>query len=366
MKIGFLVEDICQIGGGQRVVALLSRLLSESGNCDVTVYSCLSAKDNTPVFDCGKSSRIIHLGDCFNRHSLSYRLFSQRGSWLYLKAMIYLKKILKTEKPDILISTTFWTNCYAPLFRLGCKLILSEHLTYEGLPLANRIMARFVYRFSDAVVLLSQRHAADYSFVPASKKIVIPNARTFETVESAVLSGKRILVLSRFSYEKGMDILLQIAEKLKSQIPDWKIDVFGDGEEKKSLIKTAAERKLNDFLQFHEPTKNVKKEILSSSLVLLTSRHEAFPMVILEAQACGIPVIAFDCHYGPGDIIHHDSDGILIPIGDIDRFVNECVRLANNESLRREIGKKAKLNSEKYSQDRILSMWLKLLKNAAN
>ena len=362
MKIAFLISDITELGGGQRVVVLLSKLLSESGNMDVTVYSCLSTEKNKPVFEYGKSVRIVHLGDRFNKRSFCYRLFSERGSWLFFKAMRQLKKVLKTDKPDILISTTFWTNCYAPLFRFGCKLILCEHLTYEGLPLANKFMARIVYRFADAVILLSQRHAADYSFVPARKKFVIPNARTFEQDERAALSKKRILVLSRFSYEKGMDILLQIAEKLKTQIPDWKIDIFGDGEEKSRLMKTASEKNLNDFLHFHEPTENAKKEILSCSFVLLTSRHEAFPMVILEAQACGVPVIAFDCHYGPGDIIHHGSDGILIPVGDIDGFVGECVRLANDEALRRTIGKNAKSNAENYSQKKILSMWLELLK----
>ena len=361
MKIAFLISDITELGGGQRVVVLLSKLLSESGT-DVTVYSCLSTEKSKPVFEYGKSVRIVHLGDCFNKRSFCYRLFSERGSWLFFKAMRQLKKVLKTDKPDILISTTFWTSCYAPLFRLGCKLILSEHLTYEGLPFANKIMAKLFYRFADAVVLLSKRHAADYNFVSESKKFVIPNARTFEPDETAELSRKRILVLSRFSYEKGMDILLQAAEKMKTEIPDWKIDVFGDGEEKAGLIKMAEEKNLNDFLCFHEPTADAKQELLSSSLVLLTSRHEAFPMVILEAQACGIPVISFDCHYGPGDIIHHNSDGILVPVGDIDGFVGECVRLANDEALRRTIGKNAKSNAENYSQKKILSMWLELLK----
>ena len=362
MKIAFLISDITELGGGQRVVVLLSKLLSESGNMDVTVYSCLSTEKSKPVFEYGKSVRIVHLGDCFNNHSLCYKLFSKRGSWLFFKAMCRLKEVLKTDKQDILISTTFWTNSYAPFFRFDSKLILCEHLTYEGLPLANKIMARLFYRFSDAVVLLSKRHATDYNFVPESKKFVIPNARTFEPDETAEFSRKRILVLSRFSYEKGMDILILIAEKLKRKIPDWKIDIFGDGEEKAGLKKIAEEKNLNDFLCFHEPTADAKQELLSSSLVLLTSRHEAFPMVILEAQACGVPVIAFDCHYGPGDIIHHGSDGILVPVGDIDGFVGECVRLANDEALRRTIGKNAKSNAENYSQKKILSMWLELLK----
>ena len=362
MKIGLIISDITEFGGGQRVVVLLSKLFSGIEKAEVTIFSCLSEKGHKPAFELEESVRIVHLGDCFNKRSFCYRLFSERGSWLFFKAMRQLKKVLKTDKQDILISTTFWTNSYAPFFRFDSKLILCEHLTYEGLPLANKIMARLFYRFSDAVVLLSKRHATDYNFVPESKKFVIPNARTFEPDETAELSRKRILVLSRFSYEKGMDILILIAEKLKRKIPDWKIDIFGDGEEKAGLKKIAEEKNLNDFLCFHEPTADAKQELLSSSLVLLTSRHEAFPMVILEAQACGVPVIAFDCHYGPGDIIHHGSDGILVPVGDIDGFVGECVRLANDEALRRTIGKNAKSNAENYSQKKILSMWLELLK----
>ena len=281
----------------------------------------------------------------------------------YFIAAVRLKKELKYQPQNVLISTCYWMNTYLALFPLRTKLILCEHLTYWKIPFINRLMAKLFYKFADSVVLLSRRHYANYSFIPDEKLCVIPNPRTFCPETTATCLPKRILVLSRFSDEKGVDLLLNMASELKSRIPDWKIDIFGEGWKKTEFTHIIHKNNLDDFVFLHTPTNNAEQELLNSGMYCMTSRHEAFPMVILEAQSCGLPVVAFDCEYGgPGDIITDSVDGILVPVGDYNAYIRAVVALAEDRSLRQKIGNNARLNSEKYSEENILKMWMALFR----
>ena len=364
MRIGFIIDNVSFLGGGQRVVSILSDIFAANPDLHVTIFSCFTAGVESIPFQNRNNVKIIHMAKFPRKDNRICNLFASRLAFLtFFSAAIRLKKMLKQYPQDVLISTCFWMNTYLPLFRLKTKLILCEHLTYQKIPLLNRLMSKLFYRFADAVVLLSLRHYKNYYFVPEEKRYIIPNPRTFYPEISAACSTKRILVLSRYSYEKGIDILLDIAAELKTKIPGWKIDVFGDGKKKTDILHAIQKNNLTDFVFLHPPTNNAEQELLKSGMYLMTSRHEALPMVILEAQSCGVPVVAFDCDYGPGDIITDNVDGMLIPVGDNQTYINTVVKLAENDCLRKEIGKNARKNSENYSAENVLKLWLNLFKN---
>lgn len=363
MKIGFVIDNISFHGGGQRVLSLLSNMFVQHPGLQVTIFSCFTTGSEPLAFPELNNIKIIHLA----KHPVSSNwiwnaILARLAFWTYFFASVRLKKELKRHPQDVLISTCYWLNAYLPLFKLKTKLILCEHLTFQKIPFVNRVLAKLFYKFADAVVLLSRRHYEKYSFVPEEKRYVIPNPRTFYPAAAATCSPKRILVLSRFSYEKGIDILLDIASELKAKIPEWKIDLFGEGRKITEITNMIQSKKLEDFLFLHPLTDNAEQELSNSGMYFMTSRHEAFPMVILEAQSCGLPVVAFDCDYGPGDIITDSVDGILVPVGDYDSYIRAAVKLAENESLRKEIGNNARLNSEKYSKENILKLWIELFR----
>ena len=223
-------------------------------------------------------------------------------------------------------------------------------------------MARYLYRFSDAVVLLSEKHASDYTFLKEAKKYVIPNAIPFFCDKKAECINKRILFLSRLSYEKGGDLLLDIAKELKEKIPDWRIDIYGEGSEEKALKQKAKDFNLENFVYFHPTTTEAKEKYLESSIYLMTSRNEGLPMVLLEAQACGLPIVSYDCDTGPRCIIEHKKNGFLIPVGNKEKYIESVLLLANNILLRKNMGEYSftKTKTNKYSQENVFSMWQEL------
>lgn len=117
-----------------------------------------------------------------------------------------------------------------------------------------------------------------------------------------------------------------------------------------------------DRFTIHPPEKEVMNVYLDASIYVLPSRFEGFGMVLIEAMACGVPCIAFDCHYGPADIITDGEDGFLVPEGDIRQLTDKICFLIENESVRKEMGSAARNNVKKYLPENIVKQWDELFK----
>jgi glycosyltransferase involved in cell wall biosynthesis len=93
----------------------------------------------------------------------------------------------------------------------------------------------------------------------------------------------------------------------------------------------------------------------------MTSLYEPFGLVIPEAMSCGLPVVSYDSPYGPASIISDGKDGYVIPMHDIQAFANRLCQLMGDEELRKEMGKRAIVSSQRFSSDKIMPMWKELL-----
>ena len=105
---------------------------------------------------------------------------------------------------------------------------------------------------------------------------------------------------------------------------------------------------------------SVEDEYLKSSILVQPSRTEGFGLVIVEAMACGLPVVAFDCENGPRSIISDGEEGFLIPAFDVDKFAERLKRLMRNESLRIRMGQKGRSKSQQYAIETIGKQWQQL------
>ena len=114
---------------------------------------------------------------------------------------------------------------------------------------------------------------------------------------------------------------------------------------------------IDDKVNFFEPVKEIQTQYSKSSISIMTSRTEGFPMALIEAMSCGLPVVAFDCPIGPRSIISNKEDGFLIEAFNCDKFVSKIVQLIESESLRKEIGVKAKQSVSKYDIDKVMLQW---------
>jgi len=190
---------------------------------------------------------------------------------------------------------------------------------------------------------------------------VIPNALSFypETISSC--EKKRAIAVGRLVYEKGFDILIDIWATLAKHLPDWELNIFGSGNQKEALQTRIKSLKLESAVHIHEPVKDIIGQYLEHSMLLFPSRYlEALPMALLEAESCGLPLVAFDAPCGPKDIIEDGKNGFLIPAGDNEAFAKRIIELAQSENLRKSMGKTARNHSLQYNEERIMKEWLDL------
>ena len=99
---------------------------------------------------------------------------------------------------------------------------------------------------------------------------------------------------------------------------------------------------------------------LHSSIYAMTSRYEGLPMVLIEAQQMGLPIVSFACPCGPRDVIHEGEDGFLIPLGEEDAFIRALRQLMDSEAERQRMGRAARLSSARYDVDTIMAHWIQL------
>ena len=141
---------------------------------------------------------------------------------------------------------------------------------------------------------------------------------------------------------------------------DWRLDIFGQGEWQEMLEAMIHEYGLTHSAHINIPSKRIGEEYAASSLLVMSSHYEGFPMVMIEAMACGLPVVAFDFKCGPKDIILEGQNGIIVPEGDIPQLAQAITQLIEQEPLRKAMSKEAQEVTNRYSEERIMQQWIDL------
>lgn len=157
-----------------------------------------------------------------------------------------------------------------------------------------------------------------------------------------------------------MEYLIEAWSYVHKSHPDWKLDIYGYGELKEEMTRSIATLNLTDVININEPTNIIIQKYLESSIYIMSSRFEGFGMVLLEAMACGVPCISFDCPYGPADIIRNGEDGFLVEHLNAKALADSICQLIEQPELRKQFGRKAKKNIIRYSKDNIMKQWTEL------
>lgn len=104
----------------------------------------------------------------------------------------------------------------------------------------------------------------------------------------------------------------------------------------------------------------------SASIYAMTSRYEGLPMVLLEAQSYGLPIVSFDCKCGPKDIIDEGENGFIVDDGNITLLAVRMAELMNDRSLRIRMGEKARVSILKYDETTVMDKWIQTFKSISN
>ena len=370
MKILYQIHSTYNPGGMERVLLNKVRYLVEEKGWDVTVVT--TDQHGRPSFyPFPDGVKMIDLG--INYSDDNGRPFVQKLTGYIRRRQEHkkrLKALLEKERIDI-VDCFYPGECsFVPGLKDGSRKVMELHQSKlfhhqynrSGLMgLADKARAlmdeRLVRKF-DRFVVLTQEDMQMWGDMPGIR--VIPNAASFIAEKYSDCSQKRVIAVGRLDYQKSFDRLIQVWEKMHQQMPEWRLDIFGQGEWKDMLQRMIDERGLEASVNLNAPTKDIGKEYSESSMIVMSSHYEGFPMVMIEAMACGLPAVCFDFKCGPRDIIIEGENGLIVPDGDIDGLAEAMVRLMRDDELRKRMGENAKKVVEKYSEDRVMGLWVNL------
>lgn len=369
MKIVYCIAGTRHPGGMERVLANKANWLVENGYDIVIVTTDQCGMSSFFLLD--KRIRCIDLN--VNYEENNGKSFANKLLHYPLKQYWHKKRlvaVLKRERPDVTVS--MFCNDAGFITRLndGSKKVLEIHFSkFKRLQYGRKGLWRLadlwrskqdektVRRF-DKFVVLTEEDKGYWGNLP--NIAVIPNANTFVTDQIALLENKKVIAVGRYTYQKGFERLIKAWKMLASQFPDWKLDIIGEGEEHEALQKLIDSYRLGQQVTLVHPTQQIERMYRNASLLVLSSRYEGLPMVLLEAQAFGLPIVAFTCKCGPRDIVSDQETGILVAEGDIEGLAKGMSTVMENETLRKQMGVKAKAVSLRYDEDVIMKKWMDL------
>jgi GalNAc-alpha-(1->4)-GalNAc-alpha-(1->3)-diNAcBac-PP-undecaprenol alpha-1,4-N-acetyl-D-galactosaminyltransferase len=220
------------------------------------------------------------------------------------------------------------------------------------------MLRRLLYPFARKIVFVSQGAADAYNWIRSVKKAVILNA--VENVPQELFGKDRrheIVAVGRLVELKGYDLLIDAFAKISSRHLDWRLVIYGEGPFRPGLEKKIRLLGLKDKVSLPGPTRNVQAVLAEAGMFVLSSRYEGMPNALLEAMSVGAPCVSFDCPFGPNEVITHDQNGLLIPLGDVDRLADAMAYMIENPQERKRLGDNAQFINQRLSLEKITAQW---------
>lgn len=372
-KIVFCTPSLYMAGGVERVLTLKANYFADIYDYDVTIITT-DGNDKPNFFPLSQSVKVLNLD--INFEEMWHRSFLKRLCLYFPKEKQFKKKLteeLYRLRPDITISLlrreiNFLTDIHDGSKKIGEIHINRAHYRNFTPNRSNPFKALFARYWMrglvgklkqlDRFVVLTEYDRQAWQEIP--RVDVIPNPLPFYPAQLPSVRRQRIIAVGRYFDEKGYDMLLKAWEIVEKVSDDWELDVYGDGN-KPYYEKIAASLNLDKKrCRLNDSISDVQKEYLDSSLFVCTSRFEGFGMGIVEAMACGLPVVAFDCLWGPRSIITDGEDGLLVENGHIEKMAETILSLISHPERISEMGMNARRNVQRFNIDAVAKKWKRL------
>ena len=371
MKIVYCLDSINSVGGIQRVTVLKANQLSVQPGNDVWVL--VADNSGERIFTLFPSVHFVDL-------AVNYYKDDWKSKWNVLKGIFIKRRIHKKRLeaqlmqicPDIVVSVGQSEKNILPRIKGKWATVREFHFTRDY----RRRMARtwiekfnsfigeiiercFTLRKYDRIVVLTQEDKST-NWRNIKQVVVIPNFISISFSSMSPLSEKRVIAIGRLTYQKNFSSLVRAFADVAKRFPEWKLDIFGDGDEWSLLSNLINKLSLEENVRLCGVTDHIEEKMLSSSILALSSRFEGFPLVLIEAMSCGLPCVSYSCPCGPKDIISDGVDGFIVPMENEVMLAEWIGYLIENVERRKEIGAAAYRKAQNYSIDRIISMWMNL------
>lgn len=361
MKISYVIEDFSVCGGIERIVSRKASILAARYGHDVTIISVY--EDDRPIrYPLDGSIKTIRLHVPFTEKTTNHGLMALRRVKTLILAASRLNKALKTTEPDIVFFTTTLSALLLPLCRTKAKTVFESHLARKFTP--YNTFFKLTELKSDAIVCLTSGDAKEYK--TARRIEVIPNFIDKPKSYVKDYAVKRAVAVGRLEHQKGFDILINCWKAAVKTHPGWRLDIYGEGSFRDELQRQINTLGLENSVILCGTCADMADKYTQYSLHLMTSRYEGQGIVLIEAQAAGLPSVVFDYEYGAADIVTDGVNGFLVPQNDTKTFTNRLVQIMDSEDLRAKFGTEAKENVKTFFTENIMWKWEEFIKKTTN
>ncbi|MEF9991793.1 MAG: glycosyltransferase [Peptostreptococcaceae bacterium] len=363
-------------GGVEKSIASVSNILVEK--YEVEIISVYRLYDK-PAFEIDSRVKITYLLDAnLSPNKKEFKEAIKSKNIINIsKECIKSIKILKLKKSEmikaiknidsgIVISTRVEHNELLSKFgKDNLVKIAQEHTHHNNDQLFIQRLIESCHNI-DYLMPVSRELTEFYTDKLNGKKtkcVYIPHSLDFIPEETSSLKDKSIISIGRLSKEKGYDDLIDIFSLVMANKSDWTLNIIGDGDQREILEEQINKKNMVNCVVLHgyRDKKYINNMLMRSSIYAMSSHEESFGIVLIEAQAYGIPCVALDSAKGALEIIENNINGYIIENRDKQEMANKIIKLIENKELRESMGSESKKNSYKFSKQNISKQWFDFL-----
>ena len=369
MRILYITDALAVWGGIERVLSDKMNYLVREYGYEVYVVTADQGAHPIPF----PLDDRIHVMDLNIRFHQQYHYTGLKRILKYRELEQLFRNRLEsyiTEiKPDVISCIRDGYASAVLSMKMPVPVIFESHAMFRDVVFENStLLHRFItywkrrkLRTLDRMVTLTQGDADDWKRV-CQHVCVIPNVvHLNDSGNYSQCNSKKAIYVGRFDVQKDFGTMLKAWDLVQQRHPEWILNVYGNGELKSEFEELVAEQKIN--VEIHPAVPDIMEKYKESSMLLMSSLYEPFGLVLVEAMSCGLPVVAFNCPYGPADIIKDGTDGFLVEDRNIEAFADRVCQLMEDDDLRQQMGKSAILSAQRYKAEAIMPQWKSLFTN---
>ena len=365
------------VGGVEKAVTGMANLFAE--RYDVRLYSVykLPGTPAMPIDERVSVRFLLH--DVPNREEWKAAIRARDFKKFWKESMRSIriltgkrgavKKMIRNITEGVIITTRHEDNL--PLSRYGAKNVLKIGQLHHDHRFEKKYIRAFRrgYRNLDVLALLTPQLVEEAREIMAGRNthtelVYMPNfLEHFPERVSLENREKTLIAVGRVADVKRFDLLAEQFCHLHDRAPDWKLRLIGDGEDLGKIRQFVEAHNASSYIELPGQMSNaqVEQEMLRASLFAMSSRSEGFPFVLLEAQSCGLPIVAYDVRVGPGFLVEDEKTGYLVPEGERQRYEDRIVTLMQDAEKRMSMGLQALEHAQMFSRERVAEKWFQVI-----
>lgn len=338
-KIYFLINSLSSRSGTERVACQLANLFSDNG------------------------FKIIFFNRNTIKENVSFKLEDNIEVVSFNNSLLTMANALRKLNADdtLLVHNMGKLTCFVLMLQLRCKVVSLEHGPFFAKANLIKFLNKIFYNKLKFIITITEKDKLNYNTLfPKIKVKSIYNISPFEDADHKYnSSSKKIIAVGRLAEEKNFVSLIKAWSLIEHNYKDWSLNIYGDGDQYNILNNLIASYSLKR-ISLHPNTQDISSVYKESSFLVLSSKFEGLGMVLIEAQSFGLPTVAFDCPYGPSEIITKES-GILVDNQNIEELASAIEKLINSPEMRTVMSSKALVASQRFKSSQIFLQWKEVL-----